>query len=357
MIRENTKSVQVGNIVIGGNNHVVIQSMCNIKTEKVDRVVRQIRRMEVEGLELIRVSVLDFKDVAAIGEIKKRIGIPLVADIHYDYRLALGAIEQGADKIRLNPGNLKDENQIVQVISACKERRVPIRIGVNSGSIDPDKVRKNGGKVTPELMMESLDESISLFERHGFTDLVLALKSSDPIQTLEAYTVAAKRYPYPLHIGVTETSYKDIGLIRSTIALAPLLREGIGNTIRISLSDEPIEEVRACKRLLHELDLYPNAPTLISCPMCGRANADIMKLSRRVDRFLQTRPCAVKVAVMGCVVNGIGEGKQADIGFAFNNAATCTVFSEGKVKGICSPDQVIGVLKTYLDDMEKNHRS
>ncbi len=357
MIRENTKSIQVGNITIGGSNHVVIQSMCNIKTEKVDRVVRQIRQMEAEGLELIRVSVLDFKDVAAIAEIKKRISVPLVADIHYDYRLAIGAIENGADKIRLNPGNLKEESRIERVISACKERRVPIRIGVNSGSIDPDKVKRNGGKITPELMMESLDESVSLFERHGFTDLVLALKSSDPIQTLDAYTAAAKRYPYPLHIGVTETSYKDIGLIRSTIALAPLLMSGIGNTIRISLSDEPIEEVRACKRLLHELNLYENYPTLISCPMCGRANADIMKLSRRVDRFLQKRPCSIKVAVMGCVVNGIGEGKQADIGFAFNNASTCTVFSGGKVRGTCSPDQVIGVLKNYLDDMEKNNRS
>ena len=351
MNRTETRKIKVGNITLGGSNHVIIQSMCNIKTEYVNKVVKQIIEMEKEGLELIRVSVLDFKDAAAIKEIKKKIHVPLVADIHYDYRLALKSIEAGADKIRLNPGNLKNEDEIIQVINACKEKDIPIRIGVNSGSIDPLLVKNNENKVNLELMLKSLDKYIEIFEKHDFYNLVLALKSSDPLMTLEAYRLASKKYSYPLHLGVTETSYKDIGLIRSSVALVPLLLEGIGNTIRISLSDQPLEEVRACKRLLHELKLYDNYYTLISCPMCGRANANIMKLSRKVDNFLQKQKKKVTVAVMGCVVNGIGEGKQADIGFAFNNKSTCTVFVKGNVVGTCSPDEVIDKLQTYINNL------
>lgn len=351
MIRENTRKIKVGNITIGGSNHVVIQSMCNIKTEKVNQVVKQILQMEKEGLELIRVSVLDFNDAKAIRKIKEKIHIPLVADIHYDYRLAIMSIESGADKIRLNPGNLKDENQITQVIDACKKHHVPIRIGVNSGSIDPLLVKENGGKVDVDLMLKSLDKYIKIFEDHQFYDLVLALKSSDPILTLNAYRKASEKYSYPLHIGVTETSFKDIGLIRSCVGLAPLLLEGIGNTIRISLSDPPVEEVRACKRLLHELNLYDNYYTLISCPMCGRANANIMKLSRKVSHYLESENIKITVAVMGCVVNGLGEGKQADIGFAFNNPTTCTIFVKGQIKGTCHPDQVIENLDKYLNQI------
>ncbi|MDY2574530.1 MAG: flavodoxin-dependent (E)-4-hydroxy-3-methylbut-2-enyl-diphosphate synthase [Bacilli bacterium] len=352
MIREHTKQIKVGNIIIGGQNKVVIQSMCNIKTEKVDEVVKQILEMEEEGLELIRVSVLDFKDAEAIKEIKKRIHIPLVCDIHYDYRLALKAIESGADKIRLNPGNLKNEDQINQIIDCCKKYNVPIRIGVNSGSVDPELVKQNNNKVDVDLMLKSLDRYIEIFEKHNFYNLVLALKSSNPLTTLEAYRKASKRYSYPLHIGVTETSYKDIGLIRSCVGLVPLLLEGIGDTIRISLSDEPIEEVRACKRLLHELNLYPNYYTLISCPMCGRANANIMELSRKVDSYLQKKNYHITVAIMGCVVNGVGEGKNADIGFAFNNSTTCSVFVKGKIIGTCHPSEVISYLEKYLDEFK-----
>ena len=347
MIRENTKKIKVGNIFIGGNNHVIIQSMCNIKTEKVDQVVNQILEMEKEGLELIRVSVLDFKDAEAIKDIKQIIHIPIVADIHYDYRLAIKSIESGADKIRLNPGNLKNEEEIIQVIDTCKKYNIPIRIGVNSGSIDPKLVEENNNKVTVDLLLKSLDKYIEIFKKHDFDNLILALKSSNPIDTLEAYRLASKKYHYPLHIGVTETSYKDIGLIRSCVALAPLLLEGIGNTIRISLSDDPIEEVRACKRLLHEVGLY-DYYTLISCPMCGRANANIMEISRKVDAFLQKQNKILTVAVMGCVVNGIGEGKQADIGFAFNNSTTCTIFIKGKVIGTCHPDEVVNVLSKHI---------
>lgn len=349
--RELTNQIKVGNIVIGGNNHIIIQSMCNIKTERTKDVIKQIRSLEKEGLELIRVSILDFKDAEAIKEIKKKIHVPLVADIHYDYRLAIKAIENGADKIRLNPGNLKNEEQVVEVINCCKKYNVPIRIGVNSGSIDPELVKQNNGKVDVDLMIKSLDKYIKIFEDHQFYQLVLALKASDPLLTLEAYRIASKKYKYPLHIGVTETSYKDIGLIRSCVALVPLLLEGIGNTIRISLSDEPIEEIRACKRLLHEVNLFPNYYTLISCPMCGRANSNIMKLSRKVDRYLQKQNKIITVAIMGCVVNGIGEGKQSDIGFAFNNPTTCTIFVKGEVKGTCHPDEVITKLEQYIKDI------
>lgn len=351
MNRTETRKIKIGNITLGGSNHVIIQSMCNIKTEYVNKVVKQILNMEKEGLEMIRVSVLDFKDAAAIKNIKQKIHIPLIADIHYDYRLALKSIEAGADKIRLNPGNLKNEDEVVQVINACKEKNIPIRIGVNSGSIDPLLVKNNNNQVNLDLMLKSLDKYIEIFEKHNFYNLVLALKSSDPLMTLEAYRLASKKYSYPLHLGVTETSYKDIGLIRSSVALVPLLLEGIGNTIRISLSDQPIEEVRACKRLLHELKLYDNYYTLISCPMCGRANANIMKLSRKVDDFLQKQNKKITVAVMGCVVNGIGEGKQADIGFAFNNKETCTVFVKGNIVGTCSPNDVIDKLKLYIDNI------
>ena len=346
MKRTKTRKIRVGSITIGGDNHVVIQSMCNIKTEKVDEVVKQILLMEKEGLELIRVSVLDMKDAKAISEIKKFIHVPLIADIHYDYRLAIASIESGADKIRLNPGNLKNEDEINKIIDKCKEYNIPIRIGVNSGSIEQNLIDINK-KVDAQMMLNSLDNYIKIFEKRGFDNLILALKSSDPLLTLEAYKKASEKYDYPLHIGVTESSYKDIGLIRSCVGLVPLLLDGIGNTLRISLSDSPIEEVRSSKRLLKELKLYESYHTLISCPMCGRANANIMALSRKVDKFLQKTKLNITVAIMGCVVNGIGEGKQADIGFAFNNINTCTMFVKGNIIGTCHPEEVIYKLKEF----------
>ncbi len=348
MNRCETKKVKVGNITIGGSNHVVIQSMCNIKTSKVDEVVAQIKELEEAGCELIRVSVLDMYDAKAIKDIVERIDIPLVADIHYDYRLALQAMESGAQKIRLNPGNLRTEEQIVAVINKAKEKNVAIRIGVNSGSINPEYVKANGGKVDVPLMLRSLDEYIKIFEDHNFTNLVLALKSSDALQTLEAYRAASKKYSYPLHIGVTETSYKDIGLIRSCVALVPLLLEGIGNTMRISLSDDPVEEIKACKRLLHEVGLYNNFPTLISCPTCGRTKGPIIELCRQIDEVLLKYNKEIKVAIMGCVVNGIGEGKGADIGFACNTYDLFTVFEKGQVKGTVTTKEVIPYLENYL---------
>ena len=349
MERTQTRQVKVGNIVLGGNDHVVIQSMCSIKTEKVDEVVAQIKELEDMGCEMIRVSVLDYKDADAIKEIVKRINIPLIADIHFNYLFALKAMENGAAKIRLNPGNLRTEEQVVAVIEKAKEKHVPIRIGVNSGSINPEWVKENGGKVDVNLMLRSLDEYIKIFEDHDFHDLVLALKSSDALQTLEAYRAASKKYSYPLHIGVTETSYKDIGLIRSSVALVPLLLEGIGNTMRISLSDDPVEEIKACKRLLHEVGLYPDFPTLISCPTCGRTMGPIIKLCREVDDVLLKYNKKIKVAVMGCVVNGLGEGKGADIGFACSSLNTFTIFEHGQIKGSCSADEVIPHLVKYLE--------
>ena len=316
MKRLNTKKVKIGNLVIGGQNKVYIQSMCNIKTSKVKSVVKQILELEELGCEIIRVSILDEKDARALKKIKEQIHIPLVADIHFSSKFALLAIENGADKIRLNPGNIENENDIVNIINKCKEKGIAIRIGVNSGSLPKTKFKEADYKVTASLMIDTLDSYIKIFEKNNFDNLVLALKSSHPLVCLEAYRLASEKYSYPLHIGVTETSIKDVGLIRSTVGLAPLLLEGIGDTMRISLSDDPKEEIIAAKRLLHDVGLYDNYYTLISCPTCGRTEANTKLLATKVMNLLEKYHKNITVAVMGCVVNGVGEGKAADIGIA-----------------------------------------
>lgn len=353
MIRNETKVVKIGNVSIGGDNKIAIQSMCNIKTSKVSAVVKQIKRLEEAGCDIIRVSVLDEKDAKAIKKIKKLINIPLVADIHFSYEYAMIAMKSGADKIRLNPGNLSNKQNIINIIEYAKEHNIAIRIGVNSGSVPKDKLRLAGNVVTPELMLETLDEYIKLFEEHHFENLVLALKASNPLITLECYRLAAKKYKYPLHIGVTETSIKDIGLIRSTIALAPLLMEGIGNTIRISLSDDPIEEIIAAKRLLHDVGLYPNYYTMISCPMCGRTTANTKVIATKVIEILERHHSNLTVACMGCVVNGVGEGKQADIGIACASKDTYIIFKKGNVIATVHEKEILPTFEKYLCELEK----
>lgn len=315
MKRVDTRQVKVGNVLIGGQNKVVIQSMCNIKTENFIEVSKQINECAKLGAEIMRVSVMDEKDALAIKEIKKRISIPLVADIHFDYRLALLAMESGVDKIRINPGNIGDFDKIKQVVDMAKEKHIPIRIGVNSGSLDKE-IHDYSSEYTAEKLVASAKKHVDILESLGFYDIVISLKGSNVLETIAAYRLASKTFPYPLHLGITEAGFKDIAVIRSAAGLAPLLLDGIGDTIRISISGDVKDEIIACKRLLHDCGLYPNYPTLVACPTCGRTQVNVEDLARKVMNYLETVNKPIHVAVMGCVVNGPGEAKNADIGIA-----------------------------------------
>ena len=305
MLREETRSVQVGNLTIGGNNHVVIQSMCNTKTKNVEATIKQINALEQAGCELVRVAVFDKEDAYAIKEIKKGIHIPLVADIHFDYRLALIAIESGIDKVRINPGNIGSIEKVKAVVDACKEKHIPIRIGVNGGSLEKEILEKYG-EPTPEGMIESAMKHVKILEDLDFHDIVISLKSSNTMLTIKAYELASKTFPYPLHVGVTEAGTALGGTIKSALGIGTLLYEGIGNTIRVSLSDDPVEEIKVAKILLKELGLLKGVPTLVSCPTCGRIQYDLIPIAKEMEDFL----------IMGCAVNGPGEARHADIGIA-----------------------------------------
>lgn len=315
MLREETRSVQVGNLTIGGNNHVVIQSMCNTKTKNVEATIKQINALEQAGCELVRVAVFDKEDAYAIKEIKKGIHIPLVADIHFDYRLALIAIESGIDKVRINPGNIGSIEKVKAVVDACKEKHIPIRIGVNGGSLEKEILEKYG-EPTPEGMVESAMKHVKILEDLDFHDIVISLKSSNTMLTIKAYELASKTFPYPLHVGVTEAGTALGGTIKSALGIGTLLYEGIGNTIRVSLSDDPVEEIKVAKILLKELGLLKGVPTLVSCPTCGRIQYDLIPIAKEMEDFLKDIHLDITVAIMGCAVNGPGEARHADIGIA-----------------------------------------
>ena len=313
--RKETRQVHIKDITIGGQDRVLIQSMCNIKTENYREVIAQINECAALGADLMRVSVMDEKDAMAIKEIKKGISIPLVADIHFDYRLALLAMENGVDKVRINPGNIGAIENIKKVVDMAKEKHIPIRIGVNSGSLDKD-VHDYSTEYTASKLVESAKKHVKILEDLGFYDIVISLKGSDVKETVAAYRLASQTFPYPLHLGITEAGFKEISVIRSAAGLAPLLLDGIGDTIRISISGDPKDEVIAAKRLLHDCGLYPNYPTLVACPTCGRTQVDVQSLARKVMDYLETINKPIHVAVMGCIVNGPGEAKNADIGIA-----------------------------------------
>ena len=315
MLREETRSVQVGNLTIGGNNHVVIQSMCNTKTKNVEATIKQINALEQAGCELVRVAVFDKEDAYAIKEIKKGIHIPLVADIHFDYRLALIAIESGIDKVRINPGNIGSIEKVKAVVDACKEKHIPIRLGVNGGSLEKEILEKYG-EPTPEGMIESAMKHVKILEDLDFHDIVISLKSSNTMLTIKAYELASKTFPYPLHVGVTEAGTALGGTIKSALGIGTLLYEGIGNTIRVSLSDDPVEEIKVAKILLKELGLLKGVPTLVSCPTCGRIQYDLIPIAKEMEDFLKDIHLDITVAIMGCAVNGPGEARHADIGIA-----------------------------------------
>ena len=336
LAREKTRSIKVGNISIGGQNKVLIQSMCNIKTEKVNEVVKQINECAALGADLMRVSVLDMEDAKAIKDIVKQINIPLIADIHFDYRLAIESINSGVNAIRINPGNIGSEENIEKVVSLCKEKHIPIRVGVNSGSIDKN-INDNTDVVNSKELVESVKRTIKILEDLDFKDIVISLKGSHVLETIDAYKLASKEFNYPLHVGITEAGPKDIGLVRSVAGLAPILNEGIGDTIRISLSDEPQEEVRACRRLLKDLEIRNDYPNLISCPTCGRTQVNLVPLAKKIASFLEANHINKTVAVMGCIVNGPGEAKRADIGCA-GGKGQWVIFKKGEI------------IKTVLDE-------
>ena len=315
MLREETRSVQVGNLTIGGNNHVVIQSMCNTKTKDVEATINQTNALQQAGCELVRVAVFDKEDAYAIKEIKKGIHIPLVADIHFDYKLALIAIESGIDKVRINPGNIGSIEKVKAVVDACKKKHIPIRIGVNGGSLEKDILEKYG-EPTPEGMVESAMKHVKILEDLDFHDIVISLKSSNTMLTIKAYELASKTFPYPLHVGVTEAGTALGGTIKSSLGIGTLLYEGIGNTIRVSLSDDPVEEIKVAKILLKELGLLKGVPTLVSCPTCGRIQYDLIPIAKEMEDFLKDIHLDITVAIMGCAVNGPGEARHADIGIA-----------------------------------------
>ena len=345
--RNATKQVHIKDIILGGQDKVLIQSMCNIKTENYQEVINQINECAALGADLMRVSVMDEKDAYAIKEIKKGINIPLVADIHFDYKLALIAMEMGVDKVRINPGNIGSIDKIKQVVDMAKEKHVPIRIGVNSGSLDKD-VHDYSTEYTAAKLVESARKHVKILEDLGFYDIVISLKGSDVRETVAAYRLASEQFPYPLHLGITEAGFKEISVIRSAAGLAPLLLDGIGDTIRISISGDPKDEIIAAKRLLHDCGLYPNYPTLVACPTCGRTQVDVQSLARKVMDYLETINKPIHVAVMGCVVNGPGEAKNADIGIA-GGKHEYIIFKKDKVIKKVPEDIAFETLKEEID--------
>ena len=315
MYRSNTKVIQIGNRVIGGGNPVLIQSMTNTKTEDVAATVAQIQELTKAGCDIVRCAVPTMEAALALKEIKKQIEIPLVADIHFDYRLAIAAMENGADKIRINPGNIGSVERVKAVVDVAKERNIPIRVGVNSGSLEKHLVDKYG-HVTAEGLVESALDKVKLIEDMGYDNLVISIKSSDVLMCVKAHELIAKQTNYPLHVGITESGTVRAGNIKSSVGLGIILHEGIGDTIRVSLTGDPVEEIKTAKTILKTLGLRKGGIEVVSCPTCGRTQIDLINLAGKVEELVQDIDLDIKVAVMGCVVNGPGEAKEADIGVA-----------------------------------------
>lgn len=349
--RNETRPIMVGGVQIGGQNKVVVQSMCNTKTKDVKSTVKQILELEKAGCEIIRVACLDIEDAKAIAEIKKHIHIPIVSDIHFDYKIALEAIKAGVDKVRINPGNIGDEEKVKKVVDACKEKKIPIRIGVNAGSLEKDLLEKYG-KPTAKAMVESAKKHIDILEKLDFYDIAISLKASNLDLCIEAYEEAAKTFDYPLHLGITESGTEFSGTIKSSIGLGILLREGIGDTIRVSLSDDPVKEVPVAREILKDCNLL-KSPTLVACPTCGRTQIDLIPIAKEVEDFLQTINSDITVAVMGCVVNGPGEAREADIGIA-GGIKEGLLFKKGEIIKKVPQDKIVETLKNEIIRMIKN---
>lgn len=347
MYRDKTKQIKIGNRYIGGGNAIAIQSMTNTKTEDVQATVSQILTLEKAGCEIIRCAVPTMEAAKALADIKKEIHIPLVADIHFDYRLAIAAIEAGADKIRINPGNIGDEKRVRAVVDKAKEYGIPIRVGVNSGSLEKNLVEKYGG-VTAEGLVESAMDKVHLIENMGYDNLVVSIKSSDVMMCVKAHELIAKECIYPLHVGITESGTVWAGNIKSSIGLGMILGQGIGDTIRVSLTGNPVEEIKTAKLVLRTLGLRKGGIEVVSCPTCGRTQIDLIGLATQVEEMVADLPLDIKVAVMGCVVNGPGEAKEADIGIA-GGVGEGLLIRHGQVVKKVKEEELLEILRWELE--------
>ncbi len=347
MYRDNTKTIKIGNRCIGGGNPILIQSMTNTKTEDIGATVAQILRLEEAGCDIIRSTVPTLEAAKAIGEIKKQIHIPLVADIHFDYKLAIAAIENGADKIRINPGNIGGTEKVKAVVDAAKERNIPIRIGVNSGSLEKPILQKYG-KVTAEGIVESALDKVHMIEELGYDNLVISIKSSDVMMCIRAHELMAEQTKYPLHVGITESGTVYSGNIKSAVGLGVILYQGIGDTIRVSLTGDPVEEIRSAKLILQTLGLRQSGIKVVSCPTCGRTNIDLIGLANRVEQMVtKYDDLNLTVAVMGCVVNGPGEAREADLGIAGGNGEGLLI-KKGEIVRKVPEEQLLSALEKEL---------
>ena len=348
MHREHTKTVQIGDKIIGGGNPILIQSMTNTKTQDVKSTVAQILALERAGCEIIRCTVPDMEAAEAFAEIKKQIHIPLVADIHFDYKLAIAAMENGADKIRINPGNIGGPEKVKAVVDVARERNIPIRIGVNSGSLEKALLEKYGG-VTAEGIVESALDKVHMVEESGYDNLVISIKSSDVLMCVKAHELLADRTSYPLHVGITESGTVQSGNIKSSVGLGIILYQGIGDTIRVSLTGDPVEEIKSAKLILRTLGLRSGGIEVVSCPTCGRTRIDLIGLAAQVEKMVEAYPLDIKVAVMGCAVNGPGEAKEADIGIAGGDGEGLLI-KKGEIIRKVPEEQLLNVLKEELDN-------
>ena len=344
-----TKVIKIGQKKIGGNNPVLVQSMCNTDTRDIRATVKQIKQLEKAGCEIIRVAVLDMKAAKAIKKIKQQINIPLVADIHFDYLLALEAIKQGVDKIRINPGNIGSKENLRKVVEACKKKRIPIRVGVNSGSLEQSILKKYKMRVTPKGLVESALKNIRILEKMNFKDIVISIKSTNVSHMIEAYQMLARKVKYPLHLGVTEAGPPSVGIIKSSVGIGTLLAEGIGDTIRVSLTGDTSEEVRVAWEILKSLKLRKRGREIISCPTCGRTQINLIKLANQVEKATEDIKKPITIAVMGCAVNGPGEAREADIGVA-GGKNIGIIFRKGNIiKTVKEKD----ILKSLLKEIKK----
>lgn len=348
MIRKITREVRIGNLAVGGDNPVLIQSMCNTDTRDVSKTVAQILELEKAGCEIVRVAVPDMISAVAIGDIKKQINIPLVADIHFDYKLALKVMEMGIDKVRINPGNIGDETKVLAVVEMAKEKNIPIRIGVNSGSLEKKYIDKYNG-VTPRGLVESALEHIRILEKHDFHNIIVSLKASNVRFTLEAYSLLSEMVDYPLHIGITEAGTKFSGTIKSSVGIGSLLAMGIGDTLRVSLTADPVEEIAVAREILKSVDLRRFGAEIVSCPTCGRTEIDLIGIATKVENMCKDLDKNIKIAVMGCVVNGPGEAKEADIGIA-GGKGVGIIFKKGEMIKKVDESELVSSL---MEEIEK----
>lgn len=350
-MRNKTREISIGGVKIGAGHPIAIQSMTNTKTEHVADTVKQIQKLTQAGCDIVRVAVPTMEAAKAVSEIKKQITIPLVADIHFDYKLAIAAVENGADKIRINPGNIGSEDRIRAVVDKCREKDIPIRVGVNSGSLEKPLLEKYGG-VTPEALVESALDKVRIIEEMGYENLVISIKSSDVLNCIHAHEILAARTDYPLHVGITESGTVFSGGLKSAVGLGNILYQGIGDTIRVSLTGDPVEEIRAANIILKALGLKKGGISVVSCPTCGRTQIDLIGLTTSVEQMVQEFDLDIKVAVMGCVVNGPGEAKEADIGIA-GGIGEGLLIKKGEIIKKVPESELLAVLRQELENWDK----